>query len=251
MTSAVPIASFVVGCADRSGSMMSYGKSGVAAQFYEQLRMLWETANDNLVPTYFTLATFDSQFELFLDNYRLDGVEEKDLPTIDDFQVAMTPRACTRLYDSALECLEMLETRGNNYRKALPNSLKCLDPPIALNFVLLTDGHDNASNPESLDKMNEKMKQLSKNPMFNKIFLGANINAATVGASMGFEKATTIQMGTDFESASVCMRAVSNSLARATTGDDTQVQLPSDYQVQSPPQMPGVYGVAPPPIFRS
>ena len=241
-----PVASIIVGCADRSGSMMSYGQSGVAGQFYEQMKLLWKTANDNNIPTYFTLVTFDDKMEVFIEYCRLDGVDEEDLPSITNFNGALSPRGCTRLYDSAIESLELLIRQKTQYMKTLPILVKRLDPVIATSFVLLTDGMDNASESFSSDILREKMKKLKKEPSFTSIFLGANINASDAGAQMGFSKETTVQMGISCDSASQCLRAVSNSLARATTGDNTQINIPSPTTspttqqgfASSPPIMP-------------
>jgi len=243
-----PVASIVVGCADRSGSMMSYGQSGVGGQFYEQLKMLWTTANDSNIPTFFTLVTFDEMMEVFIEYFRLDGVKIEDLPSLQDFNGALRPRGCTKLYDSAVHSLDMLTTQKAHYISTLPTLLKRLDPVIATSFVLLTDGMDNASEAGSADVLREMMTKLKKDSSFTSIFLGANINAVETGAQMGFSKETSVQMNCSAGSASQCLRAVSNSLQRATTGDSTQIELPPPTIIpysSTPPTMP-----PPPPLRR-
>ena len=246
ITSSPPIASFTVAIGDRSGSMCSYGLSGVAGQYYEQLRILWETANEGTTTTFYTLISFDGTSEIFINQLRLDGLPEKDLPTLDSFCKALCPRGSTRLYDTALEGLALLKEQVENFKKGLPRMVACLDPTIATQFVLNTDGMDNVSSSGSRDRMRREIG-LAQGRGTVTIFLGANMDATRAGASMGFKKETTVQMGTDQLSASVCLRAVSNTLARAMTGGSTQIDLPEDNnQSSSPvewgtaPQMPGL-----------
>ena len=252
-----PIATFTVAVGDRSGSMCSYGRSGVAGQYYEQLRLLWETANKDTTPTYYTLISFDGTAETFINQLRLDGLSEKDLPNLNSFCEALCPRGSTRLYDTALEGLVLLKKQVEDFKKELPRMVSCLDPIIATQFVLNTDGMDNVSSIGSQERMRREI-ELAQERGTVTIFLGANMNAARAGASMGFKKETTVQMGSDQMSASKCLRAVSNTVARAMTGGNTQIDLSDDSDDGSSapvnwspvPQLPGLNSFLPPPPLR-
>ena len=257
MASSSPIAAFTVAVGDRSGSMCSYGRTGVAGQYYEQLRILWETANKGTTPTFYTLISFDGTAEIFINQLRLDGLSQKDLPNLESFCEALCPRGSTRLYDTALEGLALLKKQVQDFKKGLSRMVACLDPTITTQFVLNTDGMDNVSSSGSRDRMRHEIG-LAQGRGTVTIFLGANMDATRAGASMGFKKETTVQMGSDQMSASKCLRAVSNTVARAMTGGSTQIDLSEDSDDGSSvpanwgpaPQMPGIKSFPPMPSLR-
>lgn len=217
-TPILPSASFIIGAADRSGSMRSFGMSGVAPQFYEQMLELHKVANDTGVPTYFTIASFDNNFEIFIDTLYLNNKTTAQLPSLEDFVSGLSPRGLTRLYDSALECLDLLTNQREHYYKRLPLAVRRLDPTITTSFVLLTDGYDNYSTPDSQEKLKLELSVRKKDPNFTNIFLGANIDAPSVGKMMGFNEKNIIQMNSTPMSADVSIRSVSKTLTRTITG---------------------------------
>lgn len=254
---APPLAHFVVGCADRSGSMASMG-GAPPSQFHEQLHMLATTAKQFGVPTFFTFMSFDDRMEIAFENLDLLGTPTEDLPSLKDFQHWLAPRGMTALYSSGLEALGKLSASAKEFHSKLPRFVRDLNPDIKTSYVLLTDGADNNSGPNAKALHHKKLTKMRKSGTMA-IFLGANIDASAYGCDLGFAKNTTIQMTANFEGASACLRAVSSSLQRATTGDATQSVdfTPPPSPTHSPqisvanpipPQMP--VGLTPLPLRR-
>ena len=212
-----PLAHFVVACADRSGSMVTM-EGAPAHQLHQQMTELQETAQSLKVPTMFSLVTFDNTIEVPIENLNL---QTDSIPNLKTIQNWMQPRGMTRLYDSGLTALKLLETHKDAFVAKLPPHVKDLNPDIKMSYVLLTDGADNSSEYDSRDKHKAKLEEMREEGLMA-IFLGANIDAVTTGGSMGFSAPTSIQMAPTFEGASQCLRAVSNTLQRVTTGSDNQ-----------------------------
>ncbi len=236
---APPLAHFVTGCADRSGSMASMA-GAPASQFHEQMLMLAQTAKESGVPTFFTLLTFDDRLEIAFENLDLLNTPTQKLPKLTDFDKWLSPRGMTALYSSGLKALCKLSSAADEYLSKLPREVRALNPEIKTSYVLLTDGADNSSN-EGDDIFHRQKLEKMRNNGTMAIFLGANIDAFSYGGNLGFAKQTTVQMTPDFQGASACLRAVSNSLQRATTGDDTQT-----LDIPSPSNSPPASGILPP-----
>lgn len=231
-----PMAHIVVAVTDRSGSM--YSMDGAPPrQIHEQMKDLAETAKKLDVPTYFTLITFDDKMETPIENSNL---QTDDIPSLAFLQDCLNPRGMTKLYDSGCHGLKLLLNQKNSLIASLPKKVRVLNPEIKTSYVLLTDGGDNSSGPGGQERHFCDLNKMREQGTMA-IFLGANIDAASTGEYMGFAADTSIQMTPTFEGASQCMRAVSNSLRRASTGSNNQsVDIDEDFQQvnHSPVQQP-------------
>ena len=108
----------------------------------------------------------------------------------------------------------------------------------------MTDGEDNSSRENGEARHNKTLKDISNDLGTMSIFLGANIDAAKTGGGLGFTKETSVQMTPTFEGASQCLRAVSNTLRRATTGSSNQsIDIDDSQQVNDDSQH--VNGITP------
>ena len=217
---APPAAHIVAGCGDRSGSMQSMGGSP-PLQFHEQMLMLANTGKELGVPTIFSLVTFDDKCDVPIESLDLTSIPNDELPNEQQFTNYMAPRGMTALYDSGLITLMMLERQVEKYRSELPASVRRLNPNIVSSYVLLTDGADNSSKRGSFEAHVFKLNELRASGTMA-IFLGANIDAATTGVSLGFDVQASIQVDPTFEGAECVLRSVSHTLQRASTGDDSQ-----------------------------
>lgn len=245
---APPAAHIVAGCGDRSGSMQSM-RGAPPLQFHEQMLMLADTGKKLDVPTIFTLVTFDDRTEVPFEQINLTETPTADLPSQSEFVDHMQPRGMTSLYQSGLMTLRMLESHVEDYRRSLPSVVQKLDPNIMTSYVLLTDGEDNTSERGCKEAHVAKLKELRASGTMA-IFLGANIDAGATGMSMGFERQTSIQVTPTFNGAECALRSVSNTLQRASTGDDSQqVNILPESDESEPPPLP--WGWTPPPITRS
>ena len=210
----LPLAHLVHAAVDRSGSMASMGNAP-PEQMRAQMMELKEEAEKTGVQTSMSVITFDSTTEIFMDNVPLEG--NNALPEYKDFQSALRPRGTTRFYDTVFEAIEALEKRRDDYLETLPSLVKMLNPTVVCSLLVLTDGADNCSTEHNRSTVAARLTQARANGV-NAIFLGANIDAGTEGAALGFAKQATVQMNASYAGASQCMRAVSAGLRQASNG---------------------------------
>jgi uncharacterized protein YegL len=234
-SSSLPLAHFVTGVVDRSGSMHSMG-GAPSEQMHSQMGQLKDEAEKTGVSTHLTIVTFDNSVEVFMDNVQLD--DNDGLPSYVDFQRALHPRGTTRFYDTVYEAIDALERRRDEYTKSLSPLVKRLNPKVMCSLLVLTDGADNASMTHTSDTVATRLIKARANGV-NAIFLAANIDASTEGAALGFAKQATVQMSASYAGASACMRTVSNGLRQATSGNTSM-----DYN-QACSQNPDISTAAP------
>ena len=89
---------------DRSGSMQSYG-SAVVEQTNQLINEQKIFAVESGIPTFMTLTTFDDVAE---DRMSKVNLNTKDTPTLGELTSWLSPRNCTRLLDTAIECVDSL-----------------------------------------------------------------------------------------------------------------------------------------------
>ena len=210
----LPLAHFVYAAVDRSGSMTSMGNAP-PEQMRAQMMELKEEAEKTGVATSMSVITFDSATETFMDNVQLEGNDA--LPAYGDFLNALRPRGTTRFYDTVFEAIEALEQRRDDYLATLPALVKKLSPTVVCSLLVLTDGADNCSVEHDRSTVAARLTKARENGV-NAIFLGANIDAGTEGAALGFAKQATVQMNASYAGASQCLRAVSAGLRQASSG---------------------------------
>lgn len=211
-----PLAHFVVGVVDRSGSMASMGNAP-PEQMRAQMLELKAEAEKSGVSTHMTITTFDNTVETFMDNVKLENNDS--LPTYADFQRGLQPRGTTRFYDTVYEALDALEMTRDAYLAALPYLVKRLSPTVVCSIMVLTDGADNSSTKHNRASVAARMTLARANGV-NAIFLAANIDAGAEGSALGFAKQATVQMDSSYAGASQVMRAVSAGLRQASCGAD-------------------------------
>jgi len=240
-----PACHLVTAAVDRSGSMVSMG-GAPPRQIHDQIKQLAKVAKQLNVATFFTLVTFDDTHEVPINQLNL---QTDKLPTLAFLETHMAPRGMTKLYDSGIFALSLLNEQQEAYFAKLSKATQFLNPEIKTSYVLLTDGADNASAYNGRQRHYEALKKMQQENGTMAIFLGANIDASKTGGDLGFSGSASIQMTPTFEGASQCLRAVSHTLRRASTGSNNQsIEIDDDQQqvnyspptspASKPPQMP-------------
>lgn len=142
---------------DRSGSMQSIRADAIGGfnQFLSDQKKLPGKAT-------LTLVQFDTEYEVVHDGKPLGDVPEL---TADTF----VPRGSTALNDAIGRALATLETRN---------------PERAI-VVILTDGEENASREWTTEKIKARIQACEKDKGWQFVYLAANQDAFTVGASYG------------------------------------------------------------------
>jgi len=162
---------------DRSGSMSSIKtdiEGGFKTFLDEQKKLPGEA--------YVTYYQFDSLFEKLF--------EKKSIASVDGIKIE--PRGSTALVDATAKAINEVGTRLANTAEA--------DRPENVVFVILTDGDENASREFSISKMKEMVEHQKTKYNWKFIFLGANFDALSAGASYGFSQGTTLNFTTDSNS---------------------------------------------------
>lgn len=155
----------IVAILDRSGSMGTIRDDSIGAfnTFIEEQQK--ESGDANI-----TIVLFDDQYEILQDRANLaDAVKF----TTDNF----VPRGWTALYDAIGLTL--------NKFKALRDEGK-VDGAI---FSILTDGMENYSKEFNIDTIKNMIQTAEKEYGWSFVYLGANQDAFSVGATMGFAAA--------------------------------------------------------------
>lgn len=141
---------------DRSGSMQSISQSTVDG-FNTFLNEQQNAEGD----AYITLVQFDDRYEM--DYKGIPVSEAKPLINGETF----SPRGMTALFD------------------AIGKTINELDTDRDVVFVIITDGHENASREYKKDAVMKMIEDLEKNKGWYFLFLGANQDAIKAGGNIG------------------------------------------------------------------
>lgn len=147
---------------DRSGSMSSCAddtKGGFDTFVADQKKAVGTAT--------LTLAQFDNEYEVI---HSAKNIQE--VPPL-----VFIPRGGTALLDAIGKTIA---TTGEALA-ALPED----ERPERVAFVIITDGHENASKEFKREKIMEMIKHQTENYKWEFVFLGANQDAIQAGASMG------------------------------------------------------------------
>ncbi len=156
----------IVMVVDRSGSMQSMrsdAEGGINAMIDEQKRQPGD-AN-------FTLCQFDTEYEFV----------HRGTPIKDVGHYSLSPRGGTALLDAVGRAIN--ET-GERLSK-LDESRR----PGLVVFVIVTDGHENASKEFTLDQVKSMTKLQAETYNWQFMYLGANQDAFSVAQGMGIQVA--------------------------------------------------------------
>lgn len=231
---------------DRSGSMQGiYNES--AQGLYEWATELIESANQNNQQGRMFITCFDNKSEKRLDNVDFN----KTNLTFENCKEWMKPRGSTRLYDTAIEDLENIVQKAEEFKKNLPRNIRDLNPEISIVWACCTDGFDNSSMKTSKDLKNKVLWAREKGVKC--FFLAANQDAVTTGESYGFSPDQSLTYTASAQYAEMAFRNVSTNMRQASCGESytfTQLQRDSSLRTPPPPQNTPTIPQAPKRIAR-
>lgn len=143
---------------DRSGSMDSIAKATV-----EGFNTFLNEQKNAEGEAFITLVQFDDRYEV---NYKSLPIQEaQELIHGETY----APRGSTALFDSIGRTINELETNKD------------------VIFVIITDGHENASREFKKDAIKNMIETLEKENSWKFLFLAANQDAITTGGSIGIK----------------------------------------------------------------
>ncbi len=220
---------------DRSGSMVdmiSRGKNIPAEGLYEFITSQCKNALLNNQKSFISVTTFDDKNETVIDN-----TESKNINvSMELCRTWMKPRGSTKLYDTAIGCLNKLTKNTNDFTASLPKHIKRLNPKIVKIWALMTDGYDNASFSSPRDL--KKTVELAREDGTICYFLAANMDAQEVGESFGFSADNSLTFDADIQHAPCAMRSVTQNMLRtASDGISTPFSQMQRQSSQNPTAM--------------
>lgn len=202
----------IVFVVDRSGSMSSIAKDTIGG-FNQFIKVQKE---NNVGECKVSFIQFDDVYEEVFKNVNVADV--KDLT-----DKTFVPRGYTALLDAVGKTIVSI---GND----LSNTPEDQRPEKVL-FVIITDGEENASKEYTADRVKELVTQQTNVYKWEFVYLGANQDAWSVGASIGIAKSGTsnyVSTGTNAGYSNDLMwnRLASKSvLYRACTSTDAKVEF--------------------------
>jgi len=157
---------------DRSGSMQSIREDtigGLNTFFADQKK---EEGNDVI-----TMIQFDDKYEAVFECVELEHV-------MDITEETFVPRGSTALLDAM--------GRTINATKARLDSLSEDKKPEKVIFIIITDGHENASREFTREQVFNMVTERTEKNGWHFIYLGANQDAIAVGRNIGISRDSAI-----------------------------------------------------------
>ena len=164
---------------DRSGSMHGLERDTIGGynSMLEKQRKIEGEA-------YVTTVLFDDKVKTICDRMPI-----KDVKEMTDREYFT--RGCTALLDAVGGTIRHI---GNIHKYARDE-----DVPEKTLFIITTDGMENASREYSYDKVKKMIEQQKEKYGWEFLFLGANIDAAEMGARIGIERDFAVNYKSDEE----------------------------------------------------
>lgn len=150
---------------DMSGSMSSLTKDTIGGfnSMIEKQKSVEGDAN-------ITLICFDHEYELVYDNISI-----KEIPVLTEEKYC--PRGTTALYDAIGRTIDSV---GKRLSKTAEE-----DRPEKVIVSITTDGHENASNDYSHNKIKEMIEHQQEKYNWEFIFLGADVTSTQFATNIG------------------------------------------------------------------
>jgi hypothetical protein len=169
---------------DRSGSMGSIKEATVNG-----FNTFLDEQKNAEGEAFITLVQFDDRYEM---NYQsIPVAEAQPLVAGETF----VPRGTTALYDAIGKTINDLKT----------------DRDVI--FVIITDGHENASKEFKVEAVKKMIQSLTEEDGWKFIFLAANQDAILSGNSIGISGANSMTYAANAESTSAAFFSVSSNMA--------------------------------------
>lgn len=188
---------------DRSGSMGTLVSDTIGG-YNEFIKKQKELPGEAVLTT----VLFDDKYELLHDRVNIKDV--KDI-THKEYYV----RGTTALLDAIGKTINSV---GGRFANMTEN-----ERPSKVIFVITTDGQENASKEFNLTRINEMITHQTDKYSWQFIFLGANIDAVSVGNSLG------ITMSANYSADSGGTRSLYSTISNATESYRSSGNIGSDW----------------------
>lgn len=196
---------------DRSGSMCSIrdDAQGGFNQFIKDQKREPGLAK-------ITLVQFDDEYEVVWDS----------VPLVEAPYYTLMPRATTALLDAIGKTISMVGERYANMNED--------DRPGKVVFMILTDGHENASREYSKARINEMITHQKEKYSWNFLFLAANQDAIAEAGSLGIPQTYSMNFAATGQGVQSAYHVVSQGMKQYRyTGRVQSLNLPDDAPLTS------------------
>ena len=183
---------------DRSGSMSGL-ESDTIGGFNGMLERQKKEPGEAVVTT----VLFDDQYQLLHDRIPLQAVRP-----MDDGQYFV--RGCTALLDAIGRTVNKVA----NVHRGMAEAYR----PDRVLFVIITDGHENASREYSWDKVKALVEHAKEKYGWEFLFLGANLDAVGAAARFGISADRAVQYHSDRIGTQVNYQAVDQAVSDFRAG---------------------------------
>ena len=178
---------------DRSGSMHGLERDTIGG--YNSMLAKQRTEEGD---AFISTVLFDDRSEVIHDRLPIGKIS-------DITEKAYYVRGCTALLDAVGGAIHHI---GNIHKYARDE-----DRPEKTLFIITTDGMENASRRYSYDKVKMMIERQKKLYGWEFIFLGANIDAAAVGARIGIDDDHSVEFTNDGIGQRVNYEAMSEAIS--------------------------------------
>jgi len=184
---------------DRSGSMQPTRDDTIGG-----FNAFLEEQKNAEGEAFFTLAQFDHEYDL-----QYDGVDIKEVAPLDSS--TYVPRGSTSLHDAIGQTI--------NSVGAKLSSIKEIDRPERVIFVIITDGLENTSKEFTGKQIKEMIEHQQQKYNWDFVYLGANQDAIAVGESMGMKRGNTMTYEENCEGTQFALKSISDNMKAYRQGD--------------------------------
>lgn len=198
---------------DRSGSMSALRNDVIGGinSFFEKQKEVPGEATVSLIQ-------FDDYYEI---NYTGKNIKDVENLTYKTYE----PRGMTALLDAIGKSINETGIRLSNMNE--------VDRPEKVIFIIQTDGEENASKEYTLENIKKMIKEQTEKYSWEFVFLGTNIDAFSVGSSLGFSNATTMSYKNSSDGLRDMYASVSTNLMGVRTKKKVGMSFTEeDYQKQ-------------------
>lgn len=187
---------------DRSQSMFSVRESTISGvnEFVEKQKNQPGHAT-------FSLVQFDTEYEVIHESVSVREVPELTLETF-------VPRGMTALLDAIGKTIDNTGQRLS----AMPE----MERPSKVIFVIVTDGHENASKEFNRDRIFEMILHQDKQYNWEFVFIGANQDAIATATSFGISVDNAVNYCSNDVGTQAVFTCVAESLTEYRSGNKSK-----------------------------
>lgn len=142
---------------------------------------------------FFTLTLFDTEFQTVVEAVPVEDVYDLTHATY-------IPGGMTALYDAITHTMRITDDFVEK------------NHPDQVLFVIMTDGHENASREIKRDELFAMISDRQNTAGYEFIYLGANQDSFAVGSSIGLRAGRTVDCSASPEETRAAMRAISHNV---------------------------------------